>query len=144
MDDRTETLRHTAAAVIEQLGPLSGIEFGLNRDSVEWVTGFIERQRARPDFDNDTISGLTGAIGSFLGESIIAATGAQWEWSEEYGQWSIALGGNNAAFPFGKVHKQLESGLEGGESIISFYDIVVQYLSTGALSKALKNQDSSD
>jgi hypothetical protein len=139
MDDRTAPLRQTAAAVIEQLGPLSGIEFGLNRESVDWVTGFVERQRARPDFDAGMISGLTGAIGCFLGESLIAATGARWEWSDEFGQWSIALGGNNAAYPFGKVRKQLESGLEGGESIISFYDVVVQHLQTGALSKALKS-----
>jgi hypothetical protein len=137
MDERIATLQQTAASVIEQLGPLSGIEFGFNRESVEWVTEFIERQRARPDLDNDMISGLTGAVGSFLGESLIAATGARWEWSDEFQQWSINLGGNNTAYPFAKVRKQLESGLEGGESIISFYDIILKHVVTGNLSRGL-------
>ena len=139
-NDPTVALRSAAAAVVEQLAPLSGVEFGFNRESVEWLAGFLERQRAQPDFNADAIRGLTIPVGAFLGESLIAATGGRWEWSAEFGQWSVAFDGNNAAYPFAKVHKQLESGLAGGESILSFYDVVVEHLVTGSLSRALNKE----
>jgi hypothetical protein len=49
-------IQDNVSLAIEQLGPLSDVDFGLNQKSVEWVEGFIERQRSRPD---STWSGST-------------------------------------------------------------------------------------
>ena len=37
------------------------------------------------------------------------------------------------AYPFTKVGKQLEQGVEGGESILSFYNVCVEHIATGRL-----------
>lgn len=121
---------------IDKLGPLSEIDFGPNRESVEWVEGFIERQRARPDFDPDKTAGLAAVLGSFLGECIVAETDGEWKWHEEAGCWGVEVRDDNVAFPFAKVEKQLRNGVEGGDSILSFYDVTVEQLATGKLKTA--------
>jgi hypothetical protein len=128
-----EQARANARLVVRQLGPLSGIDFGLNRESVEWVEGFIERQRARPDFDADSVGGLVDTLGSFLGECIAANTGGAWRWSDEQQALGVAFPAGGMAFPFAKVRKLFLHGLEAGESISSFYDVAVDYLAKGKL-----------
>src|ERR1041384_227188 len=103
MDERIELIKKNTQLVIAQLGPLSEISFGLNKDSVAWVEGFIERQRARPDFNPDAIDGLVNVLGSFLGECLIANAGGAWHWSDNGQEWSIAFSDKNHAFPFVKV-----------------------------------------
>jgi hypothetical protein len=134
--DELEPIKKNAQLVIDQLGPLSEISFGLNRDSVAWVEGYIEGQRARPDLSQVTIDNLVNVLGSFLGECIIANAGGSWQSSAENG-WSIAFPDNNHAYPFNKVRKLFVNGLEGGDSILSFYDTTVDYLSKGKLSRDL-------
>lgn len=136
MDEQIEPIKKNSEFVIEQLGPLSGIAFGLNKASVEWVEGFIERQRSRPGFDPDNLDNLVSVLGSFLGECLIAKAGGVWHWSDERSDWSVHFGGNNHAFPFARVRKLFLNGLEGGDSILSFYDVAVDYLATGRLSAA--------
>jgi hypothetical protein len=130
-DNQVELIKKNAELVIKQLGPLSGIEFGLNRASVEWVEGFIERQRAREDFDPDA-GNLDSVLGSFLGECIIANARGEWQSSDLYG-WGIAFSGDDWAFPFAKVEKAFRNGVAGGDSILSFYDTTVDFLATGKL-----------
>ena len=132
-DTQVELIKKNAELVIGQLGPLSGIEFGLNRASVEWVEGFIERQRTREDFDPEAGSSLESVLGSFLGECIIANAGGEWQSSDLYG-WGIAFSADDWAFPFAKVEKAFRNGVEGGDSILSFYDTTVHFLATGKLS----------
>jgi hypothetical protein len=120
---------------IDQLGPLSDVDFGLNQESVEWVEGFIERQRSRPDFDLERIGGLIGVLGSFLGACIVAATGGSWHRPGDDG-WGVLLPDGSTAFPFAKVHKQFRDGVEAGESIVSFYRIAVDFIATGKLREA--------
>jgi hypothetical protein len=134
MDERIDLIKKNSELVIEKLGRLSGISFGLNRDSVEWVEGFIERQRSQPGFDPSDSGNLVSTLGSFLGECLIAKAGGVWHWSDELEDWSVHFGGDNQAFPFSKVHKMFLNGLEGGDSILGFYDIVVDYLAPGKLS----------
>lgn len=117
---------------IDRLGPLSDVDFGLNQESVEWVEGFIERQRTRPGFDPEQVDGLVGVLGSFLGACVAAATGGSWQWSQDHG-WGVHLPNGSVAFPFSKVRKQFRDGLEGGESIASFYRIAVEFIATGKL-----------
>lgn len=122
-------IRNNVDLVIRELGPLSNIEFGLNRASVEWVEGFIERQRARPDFDPNN-AGIVTTLGCFLGECLIAAVNGRWQLHEGLG-WSVEFAPDRFAFPLAKVEKQLRYGQDGGDSILSFYDTTVT-LSAGA------------
>ena len=133
MEQYEEQIRANVQLVIRQLGPLSGIDFGLNRESVAWVEGFIERQRARPDFDEGSLDGLVSTLGSFLGECVAANTGGTWAWSEEQQALGVAFPAGGMAFPFAKVRKLFLHGLQDGESISSFYDIAVDYMAKGKL-----------
>lgn len=138
MDDQVQSIRDNAHLGVGQLGPLSEIDFGFNRESVEWVDGYIERLRAHPDFDQDSLDGLVGVLGSFPGECVIAATGGVWQWSEEDHGWGVALADNTYAFPFAKVRKQFENGAIDGNSILGFYRIGVDYIALGKLPLADK------
>jgi hypothetical protein len=133
MDDQKQAIKANAQFVVEQLRKLAGEWFGLNIESVEWVEGYIERLRSNTDFDESSIGGLVNTLGSFLGECIIAAAGGEWLWVEAEQTWGISFPYNRMAFPFAKVHKQLVNGIVSGDSIVSFYDVTVNYLVTGKL-----------
>jgi hypothetical protein len=95
---------------------------------VAWVEGFIERQRVRVAGD-----GLVDVLGSYLGEAIIAAAhGGVWVRGPD-GDLGVRFDNGDIAYPFAKVSKQFDRGLEGGESILSFYTISVELLATGRL-----------
>ena len=117
MEDK---IRANAQMVIQQLGPLSGLEFGYNAESVAWVDGFIEGQRSRSDIGSNEIDGLANVLGSFLGECIIKCFGGQWR--NKDGQWCVSFDEKNAAYPFSKVRKQFASGQE--DSIKSFFETI--------------------
>ena len=134
MDDDVDRIKENAALVIAKCGPLSEIaEFGLNRDSLVWVEGYLERLRVQPELVGAAVSNLVGVFGSFLGECVIAAAGGAWSWSESQQAWGVSFPNETQAFPFGKVHKLFANGLAGGDSIVSFHDIAVEYLATGKL-----------
>ncbi len=143
-----EKIKANAQLVIEGLGPAATEldDFGLNRESVEWVDGYIERQRKRGGSKAE-IESLVSVIGSFLGECIIQNYGGKW--GEFDGHWGIMFSERppdmpmaeeiitqteeealseactlQAVFPFSKVFKQFQQGHKGGESIIAFYDLL--------------------
>jgi hypothetical protein len=105
MSDGRRAVAENVRLAIERLSPLSGIEFGLNRESVEWAS---------------KVAGLVGELGSFLGECVVASAGGSWQWSDEFGVWCVQLPGNTLVFPFAKVDKLFLNGLEGGDPILSF------------------------
>ncbi len=116
-----EQIEANAEMVIQQLRPLSGIEFGYNRESVEWLEGYIERLRQSNGLqDEATREKLTSVFGSYLGECIVRCYGGRWEQRE--GVWCIAFDSRNAAFPFAKVAKQMQNGLEDGMG--SFFTLI--------------------
>ena len=94
------------------------------------MEGFIERQREKAG--PEASSGLVSVLGSYLGEAIIAATGAAWD-TDDSGNLGIAFANGDMAYPFTKVGKQIEQGVEGGESILSFYNVCVEHIATGDL-----------
>ncbi len=47
--------------------------------------------------------------------------------------WAVLFPNGARAFPFTKVRKQLEAGLEGGDSIVGFYRVAIDYVATGKL-----------
>jgi hypothetical protein len=119
-----EKIRANAQLAINTFGPASGLgtEFGYNRISVEWVEGFIERQRSRTDITPDKVARLVQVIGSYLGECVICTYGGVWR--ETNGSWGVFFDERDAVFPFNKVQKQFEKGLESGDSVLGFFDLI--------------------
>jgi hypothetical protein len=115
-----EKIKHNSELVINQMNQFSGIDFGYNAESVAWLDGFIERQRARPDTTPEMVQELAGVLGSYLGECIIRCYGGHWE--NEGGQWRVSFDDNNAVYPFSKVKKQFENGT--GDSIKGFFELI--------------------
>lgn len=122
-DDVLDQIAANAQLAIDRLSEVADMPFGLDRASVAWVAGFIDRQRARDGFDPDDVTGLVNTLGSHLGEAIVAATGGHWEEVDD--AWGVRLGSHGICFPFTKVRKQLRDGSEAGESILSFYNVVL-------------------
>ena len=116
-----EHIKANAEMVVEMLRPLSGIDFGYTQESVEWLEGYIERQRTSGGFDNpDEKDKLVSVFGSFLGECVVRCYGAVW--TQREGVWCVAFDAQNVAFPFGKVEKQIDNGLDDG--IASFFKVI--------------------
>mgnify|MGYP001317816333 CR=1 FL=1 len=135
----TETLSqiaHNVEFAIRELGALVDFPFGLNKESVAWVEGFVERQRESGNAEPG--GGLHSVIGSYLGEAIIAATGGCWDESEH--GIGVLFSNGSKCFPFAKVGKQFENGAEGGDSMLSFYNVAVDQVATGKLLDASKEQ----
>jgi hypothetical protein len=117
-----EKIRANAEMVVQQLRPLSGIDFGYTKESVEWLEGYIERLRNSGEFDNvETKNKLTSVFGSFLGECVVRCYGGRWK-LHEAGVWCVAFKEDQAAFPFAKVAKQIDNGIEDG--ISSFFNVI--------------------
>ncbi|HWE87109.1 MAG TPA: hypothetical protein VG267_19340 [Terracidiphilus sp.] len=119
-----EMIRADAEMVVEKLRPLSGLGggFGYNRASVEWVEGFIERQRCGENLSAEATQNLTGILGSFLGECVVRAYGGVWR--EAGGGWGVFFDTKNGVFPFSKVGTQFAQGVEGGDGILGFFETI--------------------
>jgi hypothetical protein len=96
--------------------------FGYNHESVKWVEQFIEQQRSPADVAANTIAKLTQILGSYLGECIIHTYSGAWRQRDN--QWGVFFDESNAVFPFNKVGKQFQNGLAGGDSILSFFELI--------------------
>jgi hypothetical protein len=131
--DAVKKIRANSDLVIEQLGPLSGIAFGLNRQSVEWVDGFIERQRMRDDLTDEFIARTVNVLGSFIGECVIAHTDGAWAWIEEQQTIGVRFPSGSCTFPFTKVHKQYLNGNAEGDSISGFFCATLSLREAGML-----------
>ena len=109
-----DAIRANAEMLIKQSRPICGIDFGYTRESVQWLEGFIERLRQSGQFDGVGKGTLVSVFGSFLGECIVRCYGGKW--TQRDGTWCIAFGDEDqhTAFPFAKVEKQIENGLEDG------------------------------
>lgn len=125
-------IRELAAQAIATFGPLSDVAFGFNRPSVVWVEGYIERDREHRGSEGDS-KAMVDLLGAFLGECLLDAIAGEWIWDDYQQDWCVALAAGGRVFPMGKVWKLYHSGLAGGESIVSFYDVVVDFLAKGKL-----------
>jgi hypothetical protein len=115
-----EKFRELAEKLISTLSAQSGVTLGYDGPSVEWVDGFIERQRVR--FPGAEADGLVNVIGAFVGECVMANYGGRWR-RDEHG-WGVFFDDGNAAYPFANVRKQFDNGREGGDSVHSFYETI--------------------
>lgn len=109
------------------MSQVSGFRFGYDAQSVAWLDGYIERQRARDDLTQELIDGLVNVFGSYLGECVIACYGGSWE--NEDGQWRVSFDVGNAVYPFSKVRKQFQNGSE--DSIMSFFEVIPIVFTSG-------------
>lgn len=117
-----ENIRANAALVLQQIRALGGLDFGYTEESVKWLEGYIERLRNSGEFENaETRTKLISVFGSFLGECIVRCYGGTWKLHEQ-GVWCVVFDEKNIAFPFAKVAKQIDNGLEDG--IASFFSII--------------------
>ena len=126
-----EQIRANAEMVVQELRKLSGAELGYTQEGVEWLEGYIERLRTSPEFEDAGIRDkLTGMFGCFLGECIVRQYGGAW--TQREGAWCVAFNDDNMAFPFAKVAKQFENGLDDG--ISSFFRVIPVLFDGGARS----------
>lgn len=131
--DRLENIRANAELVVRELSHASGSKIGFDRDGVAYVEGFLERQRA--EFP-DTARQLVNVVGCYLGEAIIETVpGADWA-EDADGALIVLFANGDSAYPFNKVDKQIAEGLDAGESILSFYNVCVDLVSTGKLGES--------
>jgi len=132
--ERLGMIRDNAAFAISELGELAGVDFGLNRESVAWAEGFIERQREL--LKGEAGEGIINVLGCYLGEAIIAAA-PDGIWDEDAaGGLGVRFANGDMVFPFAKVAKQFGEGLSAGESILSFYNVSIEYVAAGKLGQA--------
>ena len=114
-----EMIQRNAELVIETMNR-RGAHLNYDLQSVQWIDGYIERQREHNPSHEANIDGLTNTLGSFLGECIRRQFGGEWV-ETQYG-WAIQFDDKNACFPFNKVEKQLKNGAD--DSIASFYGTI--------------------
>jgi len=92
-----------------------------DEESVKWIDEFVER--LRKSSHQSGVDKLISVLGSFVGECARREFGG--EWKEVNGQWGIRFDPPGVvAFPFNKIAKQFESGHEGGDSILGFYQSI--------------------
>ena len=79
MTDIQENIRKNAEMVVEQMAQVCGFDFGYDARSVEWLDGYIERQRNREGIDQDFIHRLVNARRPQPGISTLRHEG-HWPW----------------------------------------------------------------
>ena len=124
-----EQIRANAEMVLQELRKLSGVDLGYTGEGVDWLEGYVERLRTSTEFEGAEIRDkLTTMFGCFLGECIVRQYGGVW--TQHEGVWGVAFSDDNMAFPFAKVAKQFENGLEDG--ISSFFRVIPVLFDGGA------------
>lgn len=112
-------LQHNVKLAMRALSPYVEFRFGLDRRSLVWVEGFLERQRTDPNVDADR---LVPVLGSFLGQCLVEHGPGTWLERDE--GWCVHCPRVDA-FPFAKTEKQARNGLAGGDSIVNSYDNIL-------------------
>lgn len=119
----------------DMLGRLvkSGASSDYGRELVEWLDGFIERNRHLWG-EEEHANRVANNLGAVLGECLRAAYGGNWSFHEQFGEWGIDLGSTfGTVFPAAKVYKQVTNGPE--DSILSLFDVVGGIIQAGGIEK---------
>jgi hypothetical protein len=87
--------------------------------SIKFVEGFIERNKAT--LPEEDWNGLINSCGAFIGQTIIENYGGKWE-KEADGTLAVAFNDANKVYPFAKVRKQFDNGLE--DSVYSMFTMI--------------------
>ena len=113
-----DRIRSNAEMVVSVAAKQLGEGVGYDEAGVRWLDGYIQQQHEQGNPANR--DGLVSTLGSFLGECIIRTFGGQW--AEVAGSWCVRFDDRNAAYPFAKVGKHLEQGVE--DSVLSFFTVI--------------------
>ena len=113
-----ENIRKNAELVVKVFAENDGVELDFDESSVEWLDGYIERNRE--NFDEETVRGLVNVLGSFLGECICRNYGGNW--SQDENGLTVKFDELNGVYPFNKIEKHFINGAE--DSILSFYQTI--------------------
>jgi hypothetical protein len=97
-----------------------------SRAGVEYLDGFIERQRTR--VGDEEKNRLADVLGSYLGASIVAEYGGKWY--QEPAGIGIRVNDKFACFPINKARKHLFEGSE--DSVLAFFNGVPAILAHAA------------
>ena len=104
------------AELVKRTFPEQALDY--DERSVEWLDGYIERNRET--WDESTRERLGSVLGSFLGECVRANYGGTWEMTEN--GLAIVFDDGNGVFPFNKINKHIANGPD--DSIASFYSTI--------------------
>src|SRR5262249_60335679 len=106
----SDAFKRHARFLIDTFNQELGVTLRYDAESVEYLDGYIARNRAGIRKRTDgRYGGVVDTIGSFLGECIIANYGGEWEQSGTGGGGGF-FGGKNAGFSFLKVEKAFGPG----------------------------------
>ncbi|MES3025686.1 MAG: hypothetical protein V4857_29260 [Pseudomonadota bacterium] len=112
-----EKICANAALVRSVAAEQLGVVVGYDQRGVQWLDRYINGQHAQaaPAVKEK----LVHTLGSFLGECIRQTYGGEWVVEPDSPYWFIRFADDNAAYPFSKVHKQLQLGAD--ESVLGFF-----------------------
>lgn len=132
-----ETIKANAELAIRHLSALNEGKFSYDEASVRWLDDYIERLRSSGEFsDTQKREKLLSVFGSYLGECIIVSHGG--EWVQKEGLWCVSFDKNNCAYPFAKVEKRIENGLD--DSLVSFFTMIPLIFGTRAVAMIAVNR----
>ena len=117
-DPMINQIRQNAKLVQDVARDDLGIDIDFDQSGVEWLDGYVNRQRENGAADN--ADGLVSTLGSFYGECIVQTYGG--EWHQDASGWCVRFDEENAAYPFAKLQKQLENGPE--DSVLSMFELI--------------------
>jgi hypothetical protein len=113
-----EEIRANAAMIVRMAAERLGVELHYDEAGVRWLDGFLQRQHEAGD--PSTREGLTGPLGSYLGECIIHCYGGAW--AKLDGSWAVCFDDQNGVFPFSRVSRQLANGQD--DSVLGFFTFI--------------------
>lgn len=104
-----------AAELFVKLARDAGRELALDESGVEWAEQYVAA--VRPVESPDQLRVQTALVGSYLGETLIAAYGGAW--SDADGEWAVDLGERGRVHPFRVTEAQLRDG--SGPSVLELF-----------------------
>lgn len=124
-----EQLRGNADVTVSTVREHFDVALTFDRAGVEWVDGYINRNRERILSDDDELVATINVLAAFIGEAIIRTFGGAWV--EKEGEWCVQVNEAIWACPFAKVEKQFENGPT--ESVAGYFTLIPTLLALPGL-----------
>jgi hypothetical protein len=122
-----QQIKANAKLVGDQAMALLGKRLTFDKTAVEWLDGFIRRQRKAGDA-NDT---LIDVLGCFYGECIRQTYGGAWFYIN--GQLAIQFSQGSAAFPFVHITKHIEDHDDELETLAGKFAVIGSLIQSGQI-----------
>lgn len=124
-----EQLRGNADVVVSTVSEHCGVMLTFDYAGVEWIDGYINRNRECILADDDELVATINVLAAFVGEAIIRTFGGTWV--EREGEWCVQVNEAIWACPFAKVAKQFKNGPK--ESVAGYFTLIPTLLSLPGL-----------